>query len=156
MAFLASSGAGVLCVALMFVYPRRAQDETMRLGQGLVRRPVVELLDEGDAEWNVNQAFGTFEGQQDEEHPAVQQAWEFVGNETARRKERVCEFIGDMADTMGEMSSERALEMMRSMNEVSGDAEWEDLKNKFVTSKKWPIVLVGMSRLQGRVHKDGC
>jgi len=87
-----------------------------------------------EAEWGVQQAFATFAHNNDEEHPAVQQAYEFSANETARRRARVCEFIGDMGDVLEEMSTERAIEMIRRLSEVEGDGAWDEMKQKLLTT----------------------
>jgi hypothetical protein len=87
-----------------------------------------------EAEWGVQQAFATFAHNNDEEHPAVQQAYEFSANETARRRARVCEFIGDMGDVLEEMSTERAIEMIRRLSEVESDGAWDEMKQKLLTT----------------------
>ena len=81
-----AAAAGLLCAALLVIGPH-SQGSQLH-GVGVVRRvPRVVLLDGvNDAEWSVNQAFTTFSTQDDEEHPAVQQAMEFSGVCVQERK----------------------------------------------------------------------
>jgi hypothetical protein len=136
--FRAAAAATLVCclavVALSRVQPWERREARIL---GVPPRPHVILLDGvNEGEWGVTQAFATFAHNDDEEHPAVQQAMEFSANETARRKERVCDFIGDMGDLLGEISTERAIEMVRRLDEVQGDAAWEEMRGKLLASEK--------------------
>ena len=90
-----AAAAGLLCAALLVIGPH-SQGSQLH-GVGVVRRvPRVVLLDGvNDAEWSVNQAFTTFSTQDDEEHPAVQQAMEFSGVcvQERERYECLCLFV---------------------------------------------------------------
>ena len=130
---VAACGAaiGALCAAAILL--DSGSSHAPALSSGL---PRVALL--GEAEWGVRQAFATF-AHNDEDGingAAVQQAMEFAANETARRRERVCEFIGDMGDLLEEMSTERAVEMVRRLDEVQGDEAWAAMKNKLLAEEK--------------------
>jgi len=127
----AAGAAAALCAAVVLL---AAGGRTRAWGGegGAAGRRVVLTDGVHEAEWGVQQAFATFAHNNDEEHPAVQQAYEFSANETARRRARVCDFIGDMGDVLGEMSTERAVEMIRRLDEVQGDAAWEEMKQKLL------------------------
>jgi hypothetical protein len=126
----AAAAAVVLCVLAS------SRDDKAGRAWGVAPTRRVVLTDGvNEAEWSVKQAFATFAHNNDDDHPAVQQAVEFSLNETARRKARVCEFLGDMGDLLGEMSTERAIEMVRQLDEVQGDESWEGMKSRFLAAQ---------------------
>jgi len=112
----------VLC-ALALASPPPGGTRGSRAWGVAPKRCIVLTDGVNEAEWGVKQAFATSTMGSTRQ---CSRRWNLIRillslNETARRKARVCEFLGDMGDLLREMSTERAIEMGRQH-----EVQWAD------------------------------